>query len=80
MACEELIDKVHQNAPESLIGIMVFGPDFEPGVNATKVLHDFSTDTNALKDSLRQIDGAETVGTPLCDVMRRIVGESPCSA
>ena len=79
-ACEKLIQQVHSSAPESRIGVMVFGPAPDDGMMATRILHDFSVDTRSLVGSLSAIDGTQMNGTPLWDSLYEHVGATDGAA
>lgn len=68
-ASRELIRLVHAEAPESKITVLDFGPTPDEGRIATRVLHDFSDQTDSLIASLDAIDGSQLAGTPLWDAL-----------
>lgn len=72
-AAGELISHVQSAAPYSRIGVFDFGPDPSSGMQATRVLADFTDDSSALQAGLGSIDGTEMVGTPMWDSLAEII-------
>jgi hypothetical protein len=71
-AAEELINVLQQDAPDTRIGVMDFGPDPDLGWDATRVLADFQTGGN-FNTALSAIDGTQMAGTPMWDALAEIV-------
>jgi hypothetical protein len=72
-AAAELISHVHGEAPYSRIAVMDFGPEADPGMQATRVLADFTDQSDTLLDALTAVDGTQMVGTPMWDSLAEII-------
>lgn len=71
-AADELISVLTQDAPDTRIAVMDFGPDPDLGWDATRVLADFQTGGN-FGSALNAVDGTTMAGTPMWDSLAEIV-------
>ena len=72
-AAKELADVVLNGAPDSQIAVLDFGPDPDPGAEATRLLADFSNDIENVGEAIQLVDGTQEVGTPLWDALAETI-------
>jgi hypothetical protein len=73
LAAGDLTEVLIEEAPYSRISIMSFGPDVSEGMEATRVLADFTNDADALLGAIDGAGSTERAGTPLWQSLAEII-------
>lgn len=72
-AAHRFIDEIFSLAPTSRVALGEFGPDPSPGMHATVLHHDFSSDGFSVLGTVDDIMGYEPLGTPLWDSLEEML-------
>lgn len=72
-AARKLIERILEEAPQSRLALMDFGPTPSEGMDATRILSDFTSSADALNSAADDIDGSEMAGTPMWDSLMEII-------
>lgn len=72
-AAQDFIATIGEAAPETVMGVMSFGPEPSEGWNATVALSDFTNNVEDLSAAVENVAGDEQAGTPLYDSLAELI-------
>lgn len=72
-AAQDFISAISEEAPQTVMSVMSFGPEPSEGWTASVVLSDYTNNVTDLKDAATNVAGGTQAGTPLYDSLAEII-------